>query len=166
MIAGGQHDGVFATVILLNADVVEQLQGEADQCGLVVLFGQLGHQLLSTTATAGVDLQQTIPSLFQLALQGIVFAAGALEQRGQSLGIGDVVGQQGKQLVTHRLEDHAPGRAGLLEGVEAEVIPVLQRLLGRLLQIGDMDLDDVALADTIQTTDALLQQIRIEWQVE
>ena len=79
---------------------------------------------------------------------------------------GDVVGQQGEQFITHGFEYWATGRTGLLEGIQAQVVPALQGFLGRALQIGHMDFHHIALADAIQAADALLQQIRIEGQIE
>ncbi|MMZ70576.1 hypothetical protein D1872_336550 [compost metagenome] len=46
------------------------------------------------------------------------------------------------------------------------MIPELQDALGGALQIRNVDLDGVLLTDTIQSTDPLFQQIRVERKIE
>ena len=166
VIPGGQHQRVLATVILIDADLVEHLEGEGDHAGVVIFGGQLVDQLLGGGATAGVDLQQAIAALFQTGLERLVQFAG-LDQQGVEGGlIAGVGGQQLEQFIAHCFEYRASGRAGLLECVQTIVIPELQGALGGALQIGNVDLDGILLTDTIQSADTLFQQIRVERQIE
>ncbi|MDT4791933.1 hypothetical protein FQZ97_243870 [compost metagenome] len=58
------------------------------------------------------------------------------------------------------------GGAGVEEGVQRVVIPLEQAFLRTGLQVRDVDLDGVALADAVETADALLQLVRMRRQVE
>ena len=66
----------------------------------------------------------------------------------------------------HAVVNGAAGRAGVLEGVEPFMIPAQQHRLSGFLQPGHHNLNIVRLADTIETADTLLQQIRVKRQVE
>ena len=66
----------------------------------------------------------------------------------------------------HAVVNGTAGRAGMLERVQTFVIPAYQHRLGGSLQIGNVDLNIVSLADTVKTADTLLQQIRVERQIE
>ena len=81
VIARHQHQRVLAAIVLIDADLVEHLEGEGDHAGVVIFGGQLLDQLFGGFATAGVDLQQTIAALFQLGLERLVQLAGAGQQR-------------------------------------------------------------------------------------
>ena len=166
VIPGGQHQRVLATVILIDADLVEHLEGEGDHAGVVIFGGQLVDQLLGGSATAGVDLQQAIATLFQPGLERLVQFAGLDQQGVEGALLAGVGGQQLEQLVTYRFEHRAGRRAGLLECIQTIVIPELQGALGSPFQIGNVDLDGILLTDTVQSADTLLQQIRVEWQIE
>ncbi|MNF69373.1 hypothetical protein D3C84_512530 [compost metagenome] len=58
------------------------------------------------------------------------------------------------------------GRAGVEECVQRFVVPLEQALLRAGFQVRYVQLDDVLLADPVQTTDALFQQVRVGRQVE
>ncbi len=166
MITRSQHQGILATIVLIDADLVEHLQSEGDHAGVVIFGGQLVDQLLGGFATAGVDFQQAIAALFQPGLERFMQLASLGQKRFQCFLIAGIGGQQLEQLIAHRLEHGAGGRTGLLECIQTVVIPELQGTLGGAFQIGDVDLDRVLLADTIETTDTLFQQIRVERQIE
>ncbi|MNC05641.1 hypothetical protein D3C75_531310 [compost metagenome] len=104
--------------------------------------------------------------MFQAGLERLVQFAGLDQQGVESRLIAGVGGQQLEQLVTHRFEYRAGSRAGLLERVQAVVIPELQGALGSPFQIGNVDLDGILLTDTIQSADTLFQQVRVERQIE
>ena len=57
------------------------------------------------------------------------------------------------------------GRAGMLEGVQAFVIPAKQYLPRAALDVGHVDVADRVLADTVEPADALLEQIGVQRQV-
>lgn len=59
-----QHDQVVAAIVLVNADDIEQVHGERDQVGVVVLFFNALCELLGFFTTVGVDLQQAVAALF------------------------------------------------------------------------------------------------------
>ena len=75
MVGWRQHDQVIATILLINADDIEQVQREVHQLGVVVLRGDLRRQRLRRLAAVGVELQQAIAALFQLRLQRLVLLA-------------------------------------------------------------------------------------------
>src|ERR1035441_815610 len=52
------------------------------------------------------------------------------------------------------------------KGIQAFVIPARQDLLWAVREKRDMDLDVFGLSDAIQPSNALLEQLRIEWQVK
>jgi hypothetical protein len=54
----------------------------------------------------------------------------------------------------------------MFKRVQAFVEPAHQHALGRFFQVRDVDLDIVRLANTVQTANTLLQQVRVEWQVK
>ena len=166
MIPGSQHQRIFTTIILVDADLVEHLEGEGDHAGVVIFGGELVDQLLGGLATAGVDFQQAIATLFQPGLERLVQFAGLGQQGVEGALLAGVGGQQLEQLVTYRFEHRAGRRAGLLECIQTIVIPELQGALGSPFQIGDVDLDGILLTDTVQSADTLFQQIRVEWQIE
>ena len=70
MIGRGQHDHVLAAIVLVNPDDVEQVHGEADQAGVVILLFNAFGKRLRFFATVGVDFQQAVTSLLQLRFQG------------------------------------------------------------------------------------------------
>ena len=54
----------------------------------------------------------------------------------------------------------------MMKGTKPVVIPVEHHRLRRVLKVGDMNLDGMLLADTVQAADTLFQQVRVERQVE
>ena len=112
-----------------------------------------------------MDLQQTVAALLQLRLQGIMLLAAGFDQIVKAVG-GFRRRKIVDQFIVHAVVDGATGRAGMFEGVEPFVIPAHQHRLRGFFQVRNVDLDIVRLADTVETTDTLLQQIRVKRQVE
>jgi hypothetical protein len=54
----------------------------------------------------------------------------------------------------------------MLEGTESIVVPVEKNRLRAALEVWDVDVDDLSLADAIEAADTLLQQVGIERQIE
>ncbi len=62
--------------------------------------------------------------------------------------------------------DCPAGRTGVFKRIQSFVIPAQQHGLCGLLQPRHQNLNIVRLTDTIQTTDTLLQQVRVKRQIE
>lgn len=75
-------------------------------------------------------------------------------------------GQRRFQGVLGAQADLVARRVGLFEGVHALVVPVEQHLLAMVFKVGHVDADFLALADPVQAADALLEQIRVQRQVQ
>ena len=165
MVGRGEDDQVFAAVVLVDADDIEQVHREGDQAGVVILLFDALRQGLSFLAAVGVDLQQTVAALLQLRFQGVMLLAAGLDQIVKAVG-GFRRRKVVDQLVMDAVVNGPSGRAGMLEGVETFVVPAHQHRLRGLFQVRDVDLDIVRLADTVEAADTLLQQIRVKRQIE
>ena len=64
------------------------------------------------------------------------------------------------------LVEVSSARQAVLESVEAFLVPATQHFLRRPGQIRNVDLDGVLLADAIEASDPLLEELRTERQVE
>ena len=125
MVGGGQDNQVFTTVVLVDADNIEQVHGESDQAGVVILFFNAFRKLLGFFSAVGVDLQQTISALFQLRFQRFMLLAAGFDQVVEAVGIfrrGEIV----NQFIMHAVVNGTAGRAGVLERVQTFVIPAHQ----------------------------------------
>ena len=165
MVGGGQDNQILTAIVLVDADDIKQVHGEGDQAGVVILFFNAFRKLLGFFSAVGVDLQQTVAALFQLRFQRFMLLAAGFDQVVEAVGIfrrGEIV----NQFIMHAVVNGTAGRAGVLERVQTFVIPAHQHRLGGSFQIRNVDLNIVGLADTVKTTDTLLQQIRVERQVE
>ncbi len=78
MIGRRQHDHVVAAIVLIDTDNIEQVHGEGDQVGIVILLFNAFCQCLGFFATVGVDLQQAVTPLFQLCFQRFMLLAAFL----------------------------------------------------------------------------------------
>ncbi len=128
MIGRGQDDQVFAAVILVDADDIEQVHREGDQAGIVILLFDALRQSLRFFAAVGVDLQQTVAALFQLRFQRFMLLAAGFDQIVEAIG-GFWRGKVVYQLIMDAVVDGTAGRAGMFEGVEPFVIPAHQHRL-------------------------------------
>jgi hypothetical protein len=80
VIGRGQDNQVLAAIVLVDADDVEQVHGEADQAGVIILlFNALSQRLRFFTAV-GVDLQQAVAALLQLRFQRVVLLTAGFDQ--------------------------------------------------------------------------------------
>ena len=165
MIGRGQDNQVLAAVVLVNANDVEQVHGEADETGVIILLFNALSQRLRFFPAVGVDLQQAVTALFKLRFQRVVLLAAGLNQIVKAVGVFRR-GQIADQIAVHLIVNGAARRAGMFKRIQTFVEPAHQHGLGRFFQIRHVDLNIVRLTDTIQTTDTLLQQIRVERQIE
>ncbi len=123
-----QHNHMLAAVVLVNAHDVEQVHGEVHKPCIVILFGDGVSELLGFFAAVGVDLQQAIAALFELRFQFIMLFAARLNEVVEALGVFRR-GQITNQLLINAVVNRAAGRAGMLERVQAFVIPAHQHRL-------------------------------------
>ena len=165
MIRRRQHNHVLAAIVLVNADDIKQVHGEGDKRGVVILLCNTVSQRLRFFAAVGVDLQQAVAALLQLRFQLIMLRAAGFNQIVKTVSIFRC-GQVVNQLTVHAVIDGAAGRAGVFKRVQPFVIPAHQHRLRGFFKIWHVDLNVVRLANTIQTADTLLEQIRVEGQIE
>ncbi|MNS47954.1 hypothetical protein D3C72_805060 [compost metagenome] len=112
-----------------------------------------------------MDLQQTVTPLLQLQLQRVVFFATGFDQIVKALGLFRCR-QITDQIAVHLIVNGAPGRAGVFKRVQTFVEPTYQHRLGSFFQERNVDLNIMSLADTVQTANTLLQQVRVKRQIE
>ena len=165
MIGRREHDQVFTAIVLIDADNIEQVHGKGDQVGIVILLFNAFGQLLRLFAAVGVNLQQAIATLFQLRFQRIVLLTAGFDQLIEAFG-GFRGGKIINQFVMHAVIHGATGRAGMFKRIKPFVVPANQHGLRGSFQIRNVDLDIVRLTDTVETANTLLQQIRVERQIE
>ena len=91
---------------------------------------------------------------------------GAARGLNKICGVAVRVTQGLAQIGFHLRKDCLTRRAGVFERRKAFVIPVKQHGLCAVFEIRNVDLNGRGLADAVQPTDTLFQQIRIEWQVK
>ena len=160
-----QHDQVFTTIVLVDADDIEQVHGKGDEVGIVILLFDAFSQKLCFLAAVGVNFQQAIAALFQLRFQRFMLFAAGFNQVVKTVGVfrrRQVV----DQLTVNAVVDGTTGRAGVLECVQTFMEPANQHRLGGFFEERHVDLNIVRLTDTVQTADTLLQQVRVEWQIK
>ena len=165
MIGRGQHNQVLAAIVLIDTDDIKQVHGEADQAGIVILLFNALCQPLGFLAAVGVDLQQTVTTLLQLRFQGVMLFTAGFDQLVKALGVFRRR-QIARQLVMHAIVNGTTGRAGMFKRIQPFVEPAHQHRLGGFFQIRNVDLNVVRLTNTVQTTNTLLQQVRVERQIE
>ena len=64
MVGRGQDNQILATIVLVYANDVEQVHGEADQAGVIILLFNAFSERLGFFTAVGVDLQQAVTTLF------------------------------------------------------------------------------------------------------
>ncbi len=165
MIGRRQHNHVFAAIVLVDTDDIKQVHGEADQAGIVILLFDALCQRLGLFAAVGVDLQQTVTALLQLRFQRFVLFATGFDQIIEAIGVFRRR-QVACQLAMYVVVNGTTGRAGMFKRIQTFMEPAHQHGLGGFFQIRNVDLNVVRLANTIQTADTLLKQIRVEGQIE
>lgn len=140
-------------VFAVDAEGVEQGFHVDRQGELIVLFENVLDQRLAFAGTAGVEFQQAVTAGMQFGFQAFALAAGIGHQGFPGLAFATF--EQRQQARAELVLQGVAGRAGVEEGVEAFVVPLEQALLRAVLQVRDMQLDGVLLADTVEAADAL-----------
>nr|GFA26240.1 hypothetical protein [Tanacetum cinerariifolium] len=164
LLARPQDQRVLGMIFTVDAERVEQGFHVDRQAELIVLLQNRFNQRVAFAGAAGIELQQAIAAGVQFALQTLAFVAGLGHQR---LPIVFVTAFQLRQQArTERMLQRVTSRAGVEERVEGFVIPLEQALLRAGFQIRYVQLDDVFLADPVETTDTLFQQVGVGRQVE
>ena len=159
-----EDEGVLGVVFAVDAKGVEQRFHVDRQGELVVLLEDGFYQRLAFTRAARVQLQQAIAAGVQFGFQALAFVTGVGDQAVPGLAVAAF--EQRQQAWAELVLQGVAGRAGVEERVERFVVPLEQAFLRAALQVGDMQLDGVLLADTVQTADTLFQQVRVGRQVE
>lgn len=80
MIGWCQYDYVVVVIVLIDIDNIEQVYGEGDQVGIVILFFNVFCQCLGFFVIVGVDFQQVVMILFQLCFQCFMLFAVVFDQ--------------------------------------------------------------------------------------
>ncbi len=151
-------------VFTVDAKRVEQGFHIDRQGELIVLLFDGFDQGLALAAAARVELQQAIASAVQFGFKALTLGAGFVHQHLPGVVVAFV--QQGQQARAKLVLQGVAGRAGVEKSVECIVVPLEQTLLRAVLQVRDVQLDDVLLADAVETTDPLFEQIRVGRQIE
>ena len=99
---------------------------------------------------------------FLLQLQPLV--ACLLNQFFPCIGIGMI--ELSEQFAAKLVLQGVTGRAGALECIERQVIPLEQALLCSSFDVRHVQLNDFALTNAVEATDTLLQQVRVCRQVK
>ena len=159
----GYH--VIAAVILIDADNIKQIQGKGDQFGIFILIRNFSSQLITGFAAVGMHLQKAVTALFQLLFQYIMGLPAFRDKFIKTTEIRRVC-HQVNQSVVIAVIDGAAGRTGIFKGFQTFVEPAQQDGLCGIFQIRDAYLNITFLADTVETADTLLQQIRVKRQIE
>ncbi len=151
-------------VFAVYTERVEQLLHIDRQGELVVLLLDGFDQRLALFAAAGIEFQQTVATAVKLRFQALALGAGLVDQ--QLIGVVVTFFQLPQQTLTEAVLQGVAGRAGVEEGVQCLVIPLEQAFLRTGFQIRHVQLDGVLLADAVETADALLEKVRMRWQIE
>ena len=160
-----QNDQIVATVILINTDDIKQVHGKGDQTGVVILLFNTFGKLLSFFAAIGVNFQQAIAALLQLGFQRVMLLTAGFDQVIKAIGVFRL-SQEADQIVVYRVIDSTSGWASVFERIQTFVVPAHQHGLRCFFQERHVDLNIMRLTDTVQTTNTLFQQVRVERQVE
>ncbi|MNM84758.1 hypothetical protein D3C81_968560 [compost metagenome] len=151
-------------VFAVDAEGVEQGFHVDRQGELIVLFEDVFNQRITFASATGVELQQTVAAGVQLGFQTLTFGAGFVDQRLPLAIVGFF--EQRQQARAELVLQGVAGRAGVEECVQRFVVPLEQALLRAGFQVRHVQFDDVLLADPVQSTDTLFQQVRVGRQVE
>ncbi len=114
---------------------------------------------------AGVEFQQVVAAVLQGGV-GICGELVRLREQQRQVGLRGVPFQRLQQGRLQAFEYAVAGGARGGKGVQAVPVPVEQVGLGAGLQVRHVDADGLALADAVEAADALLQQVRVQGQVE
>ena len=164
-LAGPQYQGVVRVVFAVDAEDIEQPLHVHGQLEVVVLpVNGVDHALGIAGMATGVQLQQAVTTTMQLILQLGTGLDGLVDQL-LPFG-GRRVVQLAQQRGTEAVLQRVASRCGGAERVQCLVIPFEQVLLRRVFQVGYVQLNGVLLADAVQATDTLFQQIRMGRQIE
>ena len=157
----GVSDRLFATIILRDTDVIEQVQcrRRPDWCHRLPL--PTARPVAGHVATAGLNFSRRSRPCSSFAFSSSCRARVCCSNWGHGIITALVIGQQGEQLI---LRGQTPPRpvGQVCSKTSTFVIPADQRALWGLFQIGRGSAPRF-LADD-RTTDTLFQQIRVQRQ--
>ena len=120
------------------------------------------HQDGGDLGPVGVQFQQAVAPGGQF---GVDLQAAAASAGDEGVAAGRI-GQGGIEIFVQFGIDRRGAVADRIQSPEPVGIPAVEGLTWAADEVGDLDADGLALADAVQAPDALLQQVRLQGQVE
>ena len=166
-VAGIEEDVAGFVVFDPHAEVVEEVGEEGAEERIGVGGADAVDDARCDGGVEGVEFEQAVAALFHfqrelaaklggLGDESLEFGCG---RDARAPGEGEEAGFEFVLVVVAAVERG-------LEGIETAVIPLDDTLLGAAGDVGHVDADRLSLADTVEATDALLEETGVEREIE
>ena len=171
----GRHDHLFCglyCIAVVRVVFVMNTEGIEDFLHVVLWradgfeLANLLHDAFSALLVERIDLEQAVAAMFQFGIQFRVEGARFCHEARECQGLRIARQHEAMKLITVLSVDTIGSRRHLFERVQRLLIPVVEDFLSAACKHRQMNLDGVFLTDPVEATDALLQQIRVQWQIE
>src|SRR5690554_3286400 len=156
LLTGFEYVSMITMILNIHTQNVEGLHHVVANLGGTFFFFDFANQGVSLIPATGIQFYQGIPAVVQQRFQASSFLCTG---RQQGLQHGLIAFQCFLPVSADMLVHSNTHSAAFGKGIEALLEPAILDLLTGTLQIGTMNPYRLGLADTIQTTDPLLQQV-------
>lgn len=169
--AGVEFIGLGCEFFGMDAVVFEDIEHEGFEEFVSVFAADILDEALGGMGAEGVEFEEAVASLLQFGLEGFAGFLGLLDELGSFVG-GFGRGQVGcfhgevMDVATELAEEFITAFEVGFDGVEAFVVPSGESFLWAAGGEGEVDMDGLGLADAVESTDALLEDFGVEWEVE